>query len=133
MNRRRTAGISAAVAATVLAMAAPASAGEELLTYLSKGKIKVAKKVRYEFVCAADCQVTATSTVLLKGPNVAPVISTGQFAAGEPVAAELTMNKSLRNSIKEHVGAAKLRTQVRATNTVTGETDKDSRTFRFKK
>ena len=123
----------AAMAAAVLAMAAPASAGEDLVSYLTKGKLKVAKKVRYRFVCSADCQVTATSSVLLKGPDVPPVVNTGAFSAGESVAAELTMNKALRNSIKDHIGASKLRTEVKATNTATGETDKDTRTFKFKK
>ena len=123
----------ALAAAAVLAMAAPASAGEDLVSYLTKGKLKVKREVKYRFVCSADCQVTVTSKLAIKGPDIAPLTNTGQFAAGSPVVALVEMNKPLRSSIKDHIGASKLRTEVSATNIATGETDTDRRAFRFKK
>ena len=111
----------------------PVSADEDLVSYLTKGKRKVAKKVRYQFVCSADCQVTVSSKIKLKGPDVPPLVDTAQFAAGVPIAHSLTLNKSLREAITDHIGASKLVSEVRATNTATGESDTDRRTFSFKK
>ncbi len=133
LNRRATAAIVAALSAGLLATAAPVSANEDLVSYLTEGKRKVAKKVRYQFVCSADCQVTVSSTIKLKGPDVPPLVDTAQFQAGVPIAHSLTLNKSLREAITDHIGASKLVSEVRATNTATGESDTDRRTFRFKK
>ena len=134
LNRRATAAIVAALSAGLLATAAaPVSADEDLVSYLTKGKRKVAKKVRYQFVCSADCQVTVSSRIKLKGPDVPPLVDTAQFQAGVPIAHSLTLNKSLREAITDHIGASKLVSEVRATNTATGESDTDRRTFGFKK
>ena len=81
----------------------------------------------------ADCQITATSTLVLPGPNLGPVSVTGAFAAGQIAEAFLKPNKPARAAIKANIGSSKLRTEVTATNTATGETDKDRRTFKFKR
>jgi hypothetical protein len=133
MGRRGTAGIIAAVLAGALAMAAPASAGEDLISYQTKGKMKPSKRIAYQVVCTADCQVTATSTLVLPGPNLGPVSVTGAFAAGQVAEAYLKPNKPARDAIKDNIAKAKLRTEVTATNVATGETDTDKRTFKFKR
>ena len=133
MGRRGKATVVAAVSAALLAMAAPASAGEDLLTYLTKGKMKPSKRIAFQVVCNADCQLTATSTLVLKGPNLPPVSVTNVFPAGLIAEAFLKPNKPARQAIKDDIGAAKLKTSVTATNTATGETDTDRRTYKFKK
>lgn len=140
LNRRSTAAIVAATAAALLLWAAPAGAGspkakasgEELITYLTKGKLKPGKRIAYDVVCAADCSLTATSTLVLKGPNLGPVAASGQFPAGQVAESFLKPNKAARSAIKRNTRSAKLRTAVTATNLLTGETDTDRRTFRFK-
>jgi hypothetical protein len=128
------------LAAAILVTAGPAdagsptatAAGEELVSYLTKGKLKPGKRISYRVVCAAACQLTATSTLVLKGPDLGPVSETGLFPAGQSVEAFLKPNKSARNLIKANLGASKLRTSITATNTATGEIDSDRRSFRFK-
>lgn len=140
LNRSGTAAIVAATAAALLLWAAPAGAGspkakasgEELITYLTKGKLKPGKRIAYDVVCAADCSLTATSTLVLKGPNLGPVAASGQFPAGQVAESFLKPNRAARSAIKRNTRSAKLRTAVTATNLLTGETDTDRRTFRFK-
>jgi hypothetical protein len=104
---------------------------DTLVAYLPAGKIKVAKRISYRFQCSAACQVTATSTLVLKGPNLGPAVDTGIFSAGEVGAQFLTLNKAARFAIKSHLGASKLRTSIAATD-ATGGTDTDTRVFKFK-
>jgi hypothetical protein len=114
---------------------APAKAATEydmLVAYWPAGKIKVGKRISYRFVCANACQVTAASTLVLRGPNLGPVVDTGQFAAGQIGEEFLTLNKSARVEIKNHLRVSKLRTAITATD-ATGATDSDSRVFRFKR
>ena len=141
MKRRVTAAVLgvAATAALVGPGAAGAgegptasSSGDELIRYLTKGKLKPDNRIEYRVVCAADCQLTATSSVVLNGPNLRPVSSTGAFVAGQVVEVFLKPNKPARAAIRESGGSAKLVTKVSATNTLTGETDTDRRNFRFK-
>jgi hypothetical protein len=106
--------------------------GEELVSYLTVGKLKPGKRIAYRVVCSADCQLTATSTLVLKGPNLGPVSSTGTFPAGVIAEAFLKPNKPARAAIKAHIGSSKLRTSVSATDLATGEVDTDKRTFKFK-
>jgi hypothetical protein len=113
--------------------AAPAVAEyDTLLAYLTVGKLKPGKRITYKVVCSADCQLTASSTVILKGPDLGPVTSSGQFGANQVAEVFLKPNKPARRAIKANLGASKLKTKVRATNPTTGEVDTDTRTFRFK-
>jgi hypothetical protein len=105
---------------------------EGLVSYLTAGKLKPGKRIAYRFVCSTACQVTATSTLVLKGPNLGPVVDTGMFGAGEVGAAFLRPNGAARDAIKDHIGASKLRTWLVAID-ATGATDTDTRTFRFKR
>jgi hypothetical protein len=103
MNRHAKAVLSALCAtAMLLVPALPAGAdpkaqasAEDLVTYLTKGKLKPAKRIPYRFVCSEDCFVTATSTLVLKGPNLGPVASSGQFPAGQVIEVFLKPNKDL--------------------------------------
>ena len=124
--------IAAAIAAGSLALAAPASAGEDLVSYLTKGKLKPGKRIAYRAVCNADCQLTVTSTLVLKGPDLGPVSSTNTFNAGTIAEAFLKPNKPARQAIKDHIGVSRLRTEITATSLADGTTDTDSRTFKFK-
>ena len=105
---------------------------DTLVAYLPAGKIKVAKSISYRFQCSTACQVSATSTLVLKGPNLGPAVDTGTFAAGAVGAQFLTLNKAARFAIKSHLGASKLRTSIAATD-ATGATDTDTRVFKFKR
>jgi hypothetical protein len=143
MIRRGTAAAVAAVSAlALLATATPASLGspaatpsadtESLVAYLPAGKLKVAKRISYRFECSAACQVTATSTLVLKGPNLGPAVDTGMFAAGETGVVFLKPNRTARQAITSHLGASKLSASISATDAA-GATDTDRRTFRFKR
>lgn len=126
----------------VLAVAAPGGSAspnarvaadvDTLVAYLPAGKIKVAKNISYGFQCLTACQVTASSTLVLKGPNLGPAVDTGMFAAGEVGGQFLTLNKAARFAIRSHLGASKLRTSITAAD-ATGATDTDTRVFRFKR
>ncbi len=130
----------AAVAALLIA-AAPAGAGsptasasgEELLTYLTGGRLKAGKRIAYQVVCAANCTLSAQTKLKVKGPDIGPITSTATFPAGQVAEAFIKPNQAARSAIKAHIGAARLVTQVTATNTATGEIDVDNRTYRFKK
>jgi hypothetical protein len=123
-------------------VAPPATAGippatasadvEGLVSYLTAGKLKPGKRITYRFSCSTACQVTASSTLVLKGPNLGPVVDTGMFAAGEVGAAFLKPNGPARDAIKDHIGASKLSTRLFAVD-ATGGTDTDKRTFHFKR
>jgi hypothetical protein len=134
------------IAAVTLLLVLPASAGaatrdaptastsgEEQVTYLTGGKLKPRKRLRYRVVCAASCALTVSSKLNLKGPNLGPITSTGTIAAGQVAEAVIRVNKGARSAIKANRRAAKLVTTVTATNTTTGEVDVDRRTYRFKR
>jgi hypothetical protein len=143
MMRRGTAiGVAAILALGGLGAAAPgglapsraraATEYDRLVAYWPAGKIKVGKRISYRFVCANACQVTASTTLVLRGPNLGPVVDAGQFAAGQIGQEFLTLNKSARVAIKSHLGDSKLRTAITASD-ATGETDTDTRVFRFRR
>jgi hypothetical protein len=106
---------------------------EALLSYVTVGKLKLGKRIAYRFVCSAECQVTATSILVLRGPDVGPAVDTGLFPAGEVIEVFLKLNKSARRDIRRHIRASKLRTSVTTTNPATGLTDTDTRVFGFRR
>ena len=139
VKRRVTAAVLGVAATAALVGPGAAGAGEGRRhparamsrRYLTKGKLKPDNRIEYRVVCAADCQLTATSSVVLNGPNLRPVSSTGAFVAGQVVEVFLSRT-SPRGPRSGRRGSAKLVTKVSATNTLTGETDTDRRNFRFK-
>ena len=130
----------AAMAALMVA-ATPAGAGspeagasaDHLLTYLTGGKLKPGKRIAYQVVCSANCTLTASTKLKLKGPDIGPISSTATFNANVVAEAFIKPNKAARNAIKANIGAAKLVTEVTATDLTTGEIDVDNRTYRFKR
>ena len=90
MIRRGTAiGVTAILALGALVAAVPgglaptraraATEYDSLVAYWPTGRIKVGKRISYRFLCASDCQVTTSSTLVLQGPNLGPVSDTGIF------------------------------------------------------
>jgi hypothetical protein len=120
-----------AAPASPSSQASPAADTEDLVSYVTVGKLKPGKRIAYKFVCSTECQVTATSTLVLKGPNLGPAVDTGMFSSGQIAEAFLKPNKAARAAINAHIGASKLRTSIRASNAA-GATDTDTRAFRFK-
>ena|SRR5918994_1803576 len=140
MKRRVISAVVAVFAIAALSGPAVAGAGEgptagksadTLLRYLTKGKLKPDSRIEYRVVCSLDCNVTATSTLVLKGPNLSAT-SSGSFAAGQVIEVFLEPNRAARRAIKASGKSARLRTKVRATAVATGETDADARAYRFK-
>jgi hypothetical protein len=139
--RRGIAALVTAGVAVILVTAVPPRAvaqapvdSEGLLSYVTTGKLKLGKRIAYRLVCSTECQVTATTTLVLRGPDVGPIVDTGSFPAGEIIEVFLKPNKSARKSIRRHIGASKLRTSVTAINPGPyGENDTDTRVFRFKR
>jgi hypothetical protein len=141
LRRGTAAGLAIAGVWAILVAVAPVTLGspratasaddDTLVAYLPAGKIKVGKRISYRFQCLTACQVTASSTLVLKGPNLGPVVDTGMFAPGEVAVAFLKLNKPARVAIKAHLGSSKLRTSISASNAA-GATDTDTRTFRFR-
>ena len=142
MMRRGTAiGVSAILALTGLAAAAPAGLAparakaateyDSLVAYWPAGKLKVGKRITYRFVCPNACQVTARSTLVLPGRNLGPVVDTAIFSPGQIGRETLTLNKA-RFMIASNLGASKLRTAITASDS-TGATDSDTRVFRFRR
>jgi hypothetical protein len=108
--------------------------GEGLLSYVTTGKLKLGKRIAYRLVCSTECQVTATTTLVLRGPDVGPIVDTGVFPAGQVIEVFLKPNKSARRAIRRNIGASKLRTSVTAINPGPyGDNDTDTRVFRFRR
>ena len=139
--RRRIAALVTAGLAVILVTAAPPRAvaqtsvdSEGLLSYVTTGKLKLKKRIAYKFVCSTECQVTATTTLVLRGPDVGPIVDTGVFPAGQIIEVFLKPNKSARRAIRSNIGKSKLRTSVTAINPGPyGENDTDTRVFKFKR
>ncbi len=107
---------------------------EGMLNYVTTGKLKLGKRIAYKFVCSTECQVTATTTLVLRGPDVGPIVDTGLFPAGQIIEVFLKPNKSARRAMRRHIGKSKLRTSVTAINPGPyGENDTDTRVFKFKR
>jgi len=139
--RRGIAALVTAGLAVILVTAAPPRAvaqtsvdSEGLLSYVTTGKLKLKKRITYKFMCSTECQVTATTTLVLRGPDVGPIVDTGVFPAGQIIEVFLKPNKSARRAIRRNIGASKLRTSVTAINPGPyGENDTDTRVFRFRR
>jgi len=153
MRSKLTTAIAAAVAAALLAPVgasgsaglAPAGAvgptatasGEELVTYQTFGKLRLDKRVTYLIQCGAPagqfCNFDVTNTIVLNGPNVTLHTAGSGFTSGQLVEVFIELNKGARNAIKASGKKAKIRSEVIATNANTGEVDRETATFKFKR
>jgi hypothetical protein len=77
--------------------------------------------------------VTATSTLKLKGPDLAPAVVPGTLTAGEPASPYIVLNKAAKSALKADPSKARLVTSITATDLATGASQTISRTYRFKK
>jgi hypothetical protein len=141
---RRTSLIAVLAALALLVPATTAGAGpaanksgEELITYLDTGKLKVDERISFFVFCGAPagsgCLVEATMTLKLPGPDVRPGPLSGSAAAQTEVEVYLEPNRAARKIIRAAGKKARMVTEVTATNAITGEVDTDSHTFRLKK
>jgi hypothetical protein len=144
IRRRSTALLTLAAAGALLIPATPAGAGdptartsgEELVSFITTGKLKVKSPLKYQLVCGApspaNCAITVEAEIVLKGPNLT-VSNSGVLVSGQIGIHEISINKGVRNAIKDNLKSSKLRATVDATNTLTGEVDSDTSTFKFKR
>jgi hypothetical protein len=145
LNRRRsTALVTLAAAGALLILATPAgaggptahSSGEELISFLTTGKIKAKSPLKYEFICGApapaNCAVNVRAEIVIKGPNV-NVTNSGVLVAGQIGIHEIEISGGLKRAIRDKIKSSKLRATVTANNTTTGEVDEDTATFKFKR
>ena len=135
-----TAAAAAAAAIALLGPAASATAdpqamaaGEEVISFATKGKLKLGKTIRYQFVCGVACNVKADVSVALPGPNfnTTPVTATN-VPAGQVLEDKLKPNGPLLDAIKADKGRARLQATITGTNVATGEIDVDKASFKFK-
>lgn len=118
-----------------LAMLVPAATSSaqtaSIVSYATTGKLKAAKRIQYNIVCSVNCQVTASSTLKLKGPDLPPAIVPGTLAAGAVASPYIVLNKAAKSALKRNVGAARLVTSITAIDVATGNSQTISQTFRF--
>jgi hypothetical protein len=122
------------------------AADEDLVRYLPPLRLKIGAKcpkgsgvagrhrcLIYYGTCTADCKVTVRSVVVLPGPNLPPLTSSGSFDADQVFQAYLVLNRAALSAIRENRRQSRLRSRIQATDLVTAETDVDRRAFRFKR
>ncbi len=112
--------------------AAPRVTNEALVSFVGAKKIKVGKRMTYDIVCASNCNVTVKDRLVGPGTKDSGRLS-GALTAAVPVAVILKPNGPLLRGLRAFPGRFKLASTVIATNPATGETDSDTRVYRFKK
>ncbi len=127
-----TAGASSGLAPVGEASVTPYAEVETLANYKTKGKIKLQRRVRFLGVCTVECDVTVEMTLVIPGPNLVSEGLTGHFPAGQIFEGYLKLTKQGLAFLKENKGKSKFRTSYQAVDPLTGNTDTDARTFKFK-
>jgi hypothetical protein len=104
-----------------------------LVNYVSTAKLKLAKKMYIYFVCSADCNVQATTTI--KGPrtHLTMSVSGPTVAFVDESFVLLQLNKRLLKRMEATPGKFKLANTINATDQATGATDNIFHTFRVKR
>jgi proline racemase len=133
-----TVAVSAALlvpAASVAADPTASAAGEEIVSFATKGKLKVGKNITYNFVCGVTCNVKIDVVLTgLPGKNFRPPAVTGSgIPAGQVFQDKLQPNGPLLKAIKDNIGSVRLKSTIVATDVATGLQDTDKRTFKLKK
>jgi hypothetical protein len=106
---------------------------ETVVRYITKGKIKPQRKVRFVAVCSVACNVTVDMTLVVPGPNLSDEPLSATFAAGEVWEGFIDLgSKSNVGFLKANKKKSKFRTSIQAVDPATGNTDTDQRVFRFK-
>lgn len=131
-------GVVAAVllpaSATAVPGAGKSALNENLVSYTGpNGKIKIAKRMSYFLACTTGCAVTVSSTLVVPGPNPAPLVSQKTFPTATNIEAfVIVKSKAGRRFLKDNVGKSKIASKVSAVDINTGDTDTDKRTFKLK-
>jgi hypothetical protein len=130
MKRIALTAVAASLAAA--AMFAPqASGAETLVNFVGPKKLKVQKSITYNFVCSVACNITVND--VLTGPGLKdPHSISGSLQPGAKGGFGGKPNGPLLKELKENPGKFKLAVTISASDPVTGETDVDKRTYRFK-
>jgi hypothetical protein len=105
---------------------------ETLASYVTTGKLKVQRRVRFLASCSVNCDVTVHMVLEVPGPNLASEPLSGSFPAGQVFEGYIKLTKSGLAFLKENKSKAKFRTEYTATDPLTGNTDTDTRAFKFK-
>lgn len=123
-------------AATAGAGPAANKSGEELVTYLDTGRLKIDERISFFVFCGAPagsgCQIEADMRVKLPGPDFRAGPLSGSTAAQTEVEVFLEPNRAARKILRIAGKRARMVTEVTATNILTGEVDTDEQTFRLK-
>ncbi len=132
MRARITVGVLALAFAAFAA--APASAGNGLLAYVTPSPLQLQPRISYEVSCSANCSLTATQQLLIKGPDLKPAtVGPGTFGPGVNAVPYLQLPKRAVKELRKNLGKVRLKTTIEATNLDTGVADTISQTFRFKR
>ena len=123
---------SAGLVATQNTTATSSAEVETLASYVTKGKIKAQRRVRFLASCSVNCNVTVHMVLEVPGPNLASAPLTGSFAAGQVFEGYIKLTKAGLAFLKENKSKSKFRTEYEATDPLTGNTDTDTRAFKFK-
>jgi hypothetical protein len=136
--RRTTVALIAALALALLPAAGAASGGPSatksgvLVSYVSTGKLRIAKRITILVVCSADCQITATTVIVGPGDKDKSIVS-GPLLANVPGGPYFQPNGPLLKAMKANPGKFEIRSKIVATNSGTGAFETISRDFRLKR
>jgi hypothetical protein len=140
MTRIGRAAALVAIASALVLPASAATAGDApvatksgaLVNYVTKGKLKIAKRIEIVIVCSANCNVTSRSVIKGPGVHINGDVS-GSLQANVPGGPFFKPNGALLKALKASPGRFKLVNRISATDPATGATDAISRVFRFKR
>ena len=119
--------------ATAVPKAGKSANNEDLIRYTGPKRIKIEKRMKYFLVCTADCDVTVSSTLVVPGPDVGPLVDQKPFEAGTRIQAlVIVKSKAGRRFLRDNADSSRIKSKVSATDIATGDTDTDKRSFKFK-
>jgi hypothetical protein len=123
----------AAPAAPARAQDRRATASSGFVTIEGPKKLRARKKLRAPIRCTIVCNVKATWTLVLPGPNVGPKTLTGTLDPAAPSDLVITLNGPAVSFLKAHLGSSKLKVKVRAMDPATGAVAFAHKTYGFKR
>jgi hypothetical protein len=126
-------GALAAFAAPARAPDRGATASAGFVTIGGPKKLQARKKLRVPIRCPMVCNVKATWTLVVPGPNVGPNTITGTLDPAAPRDLVITLNGPGVSFLKAHLGSSKLKVKVRAMDPATGAVAFAHKTFGFKR
>jgi hypothetical protein len=96
-------------------------------------KLRARKKLRAPIRCPMVCDVKATWTLVVPGPNVGPHTITGRLDPAAPRDLVITLNGPAVSFLKAHIRSSNLKVKVRAMDPATGAVAFARKTFGFKR